>query len=43
MWGIAIEGIYIRKSFWMSELGKMEVTSTPAESSFFWAFALLKL
>ncbi len=34
---------YISKSFCVSEFGKVEVTSTPAESSFFEALALLKL
>ena len=41
--GIAEESIYISKSFCVSEFGKVEVTSTPAESSFFKALALLKL
>jgi hypothetical protein len=31
------------KSFCVSEFGKMEVTSTPEECSFFKALALLKL
>ncbi len=35
--------IYISKSFYVSEFGKLEVTSTPEESSFFRALALLKL
>jgi hypothetical protein len=34
--------IYISKSFCVSEFGKVEVTSTPAESSFFRALSLLK-
>jgi hypothetical protein len=34
---------YISKSFCVSEFGKVEVTSTPAESSFFRALVLLKL
>jgi hypothetical protein len=37
------ESSYISKSFCVSEFGKVEVTSTPAESSFFKALALLKL
>jgi hypothetical protein len=37
------ESIYISKSFCVFEFGKVEVTSTPAESSFFKALALLKL
>ncbi len=37
------ESFYISKSFCVSEFGKVEVTSTPAESSFFRALALLKL
>ena len=37
------ESIYISKSFCVSEFGKVEVTSTPAEISFFKALALLKL
>jgi hypothetical protein len=28
------------KSFCVSEFGKVEVTSTPAESSFFWALTV---
>jgi hypothetical protein len=35
--------VYISKSFYVSEFGKVEVTSTPAESSFFKALVLLKL
>ncbi len=34
MLGIADESIYISKSFYVSEFGKVEVTSTRAESSF---------
>jgi hypothetical protein len=35
------ESIHISKSFCVSDFGKMEVTSTPAEISFFKALALL--
>ncbi len=41
--GIAEKSIYISKSFCVSEFGKVEVTSTPAENSFFKALVLLKL
>ena len=41
--GIAEETIYICKSCSVSELGKVEVTSTLTESSFFRALSLLKL
>ncbi len=34
--------LYISKPFCVSEFGTVEVTSTPAESSFFKALALLK-
>jgi hypothetical protein len=34
---------YTSKSFCVSEFGKVEVTSTPAEISFFKALAMLKL
>jgi hypothetical protein len=37
------ESIYISKSFCVSKFGKVEVTSTPTESSFFKALALLQL
>jgi hypothetical protein len=37
------ESIYISESFCVSEFGKVEVTSTPAENSFFRALSLLKL
>ncbi len=40
---LPITAIYISKFFCVSEFGKVEVTSTPAESSFFKALALLKL
>ncbi len=37
------ESIYFSKSCSVSEFGKVEVTSTPVESSFFRALALLRL
>ncbi len=37
------ESIYICKSFRVSAFGKVQVTSTPAESSFFRALSLLKM
>ncbi len=40
MLGMAKWSIYISKSFCVSEFGKVEITSTPAESSFFRALAL---
>ncbi len=43
MLGTAKWSIYISKSFCVSELGKVEVTSTPEENSFFKVLALLKL
>jgi hypothetical protein len=37
------ESIYISKSFFVLEFGKVEVTLTPAKISLFKALALLKL
>jgi hypothetical protein len=40
---VRMEAFTLVKSFCVSEFGKVEVTSTPVESSFFKALALLKL